>query len=804
MLAIGSVPLRALDVQPAQINFQAVSIGPLGKKAAVTINTTKEWTLFPDPKVEWLAVAHTNATTATASLVDWGVASLKPGTYTTTVAVKTADGDTANIQATLVVAAPTPPPVFSYLSGPVGCTQTDGYPDAATCVVPDEKPPGGFVPPQPGGSYIDPTFGARVRVLTAPFSTHGYAGPSPLSANNSYALLQTTAGFSVVEVATGKIVAPMPTTMEGTFWDPVDEESFYYVAGSSIIKFNWRTQKPATVIDYSKAPYNFSVVKNGFRNDASRDNWIGIFAPNQSTVCAADLIAAKSYCSKYDASVVGMALDASNAGVMMAKGIDRASGKRYIILNTYPTFAIFSVNTSGNKLDFESLGPEVLDWGGNGDGICDPGERCMRGDHFDTFEDSTGNQWMMGALETPVPCEFSLISMSLSKPKLMGIPIELNGGRKRIMPLFQCGGVDTWTDEHIGCSKTTPYCVVSTTYTDFNGQFKADLATPIKHTAHMGEVMVIRDNGKEVRRLMEHRSVPLQGEDASSYWTTPRAAISNDANYVVVDSNFGQLSQNRVVLVETGYGKAKIAAQGLVNAASLTPAVSPGGLATIFGVNLANCRAGADAFPLPDELCGVRVSAGGMNAKILYASPEQINVQLPRALRPASAVTATVTRSAPTSDTDSIQIDAAKLASANPAIFSYALDDGVRRSVVQNSDGTLNGPVQGTAGIRPLKLGEIGVIWANSMGPTNPVVEDGQPAPGDLLARVVAPVSVVINGVPQRVLFAGLAPSLAGVYQVNFQLDTSTPILEADGNRISIAVGGVSSNSLPITLAAAQ
>src|SRR5207248_5287558 len=132
------------------------------------------------------------------------------------------------------------PPVFSYSSCPKGCTKTTCYPDAATCVVLDERPPGGFVPPKPGGTYIDPNFGARVRVLTAPSSTHGYSGPSPLSANNTYALLQTTEGYRVVEVATGKSVAPMPTTMEGTFWDPVDEESFYYVSGAKIMKFNWR------------------------------------------------------------------------------------------------------------------------------------------------------------------------------------------------------------------------------------------------------------------------------------------------------------------------------------------------------------------------------------------------------------------------------------------------------------------------------------------------------------------------------------------------------------------------------------
>ena len=51
---------------------------------------------------------------------------------------------------------------------------------------------------------------------------------------------------------------------------------------------------------------------------------------------------------------------------------------------------------------------------------------------------------------------------------------------------------------------------------------------------------------------MKNRSVPMAGEPANSYWSTPRAAISNDGALVVVDSNFGEANQHRVVVVETG------------------------------------------------------------------------------------------------------------------------------------------------------------------------------------------------------------------------------------------------------------
>src|SRR4051794_9726685 len=42
-------------------------------------------------------------------------------------------------------------PVFNYIAGPTNCTQPAGYPDAALCQVPDEKPPGTFKAPGPGG-----------------------------------------------------------------------------------------------------------------------------------------------------------------------------------------------------------------------------------------------------------------------------------------------------------------------------------------------------------------------------------------------------------------------------------------------------------------------------------------------------------------------------------------------------------------------------------------------------------------------------------------------------------------------------
>ena len=335
-------------------------------------------------------------------------------------------------------------------------------------------------------------------------------------------------------------------------WDATEPTIFYFLAGSTVNRYDVRTGATTVLIDYAKSPEGFSVIKTGSRVDTSRDNWIALFAPRESAVCALDLAAVRSYCAKYDRSFGGILLDATNGGALISKGVDSTSGKRYVILDAAPALAVFSVNRAAGTLDFEHLGPEQPDWGGNGNRVCDPGERCLKGNHFDTFEDAAGTQYLLGALETRYPCEYAMYSLQLNRGLGLLTPIELGGGSKRLLTLFRCGGEDTWADWHAGCAKLTPYCVVSTTYGNF--QFQKTDPKPIKRTPHLSEVFVIRGNGLEIRRLIQHRSIPLAGEEARSYWTTPRACISYDGAYVVADSNFGVPNAHRVLLVETGFG----------------------------------------------------------------------------------------------------------------------------------------------------------------------------------------------------------------------------------------------------------
>jgi hypothetical protein len=107
----------------------------------------------------------------------------------------------------------------------------------------------------------------------------------------------------------------------------------------------------------------------------------------------------------------------------------------------------------------------------------------------------------------------------------------------------------------VGCAKAAPYCAFSTTSEGFNKPRDPNDLNPQRPSPYIGEIMIMRDNGSEFRRLAKHRSFRFSNEDTKGYWSTPRAAISPDGAYILADSNFGFPGQHRVVVIETGYGK---------------------------------------------------------------------------------------------------------------------------------------------------------------------------------------------------------------------------------------------------------
>jgi hypothetical protein len=527
--------------------------------AAIAVTAQGNWTARVMDNAEWLRLSAergTGSKNLNLTLVDWASLALKAGRHTARVTLS-AEGETspaATVNVTLNVVPARPGPEYVYFSGPNQCTKPNGYDDAATCDVPGEKPPGNFVPPRTGGTYVDPNFGALVRIATDPPSIHSYSFPSALSAGNKYLLSGDEGNWKVSHPLTGRVIRDSLPLVEGSIWDSQDSEVLYSVKGTHVEKYDLRTNRATVILDYASATPRLTSITNGGAGDSSKDDWISFYAPAEKQVCALDLQAVKTYCASYQ-NLGRVQIDPAGLGAMISKGPDRGSGKRYVLLMANPTLAVFSVNAPSGKLDFEYLGPERIDAGGNADGICDPGERCYKGDHADTFEDTDGVQYLAGEMEISSPCSFGIVSLRLNAGKELLLQAELGGGMRRMALLQTCGGQDPWVDWHLSCAKLAAYCAVSTTYGGFAAARDPNDRTPIKRTAHLSEIFVIKGNGTEIRRLVQHRSVAFKNEATNGYWSTPRASISHDGAYIVFDSNFGEPNRQRVAIVETGYGR---------------------------------------------------------------------------------------------------------------------------------------------------------------------------------------------------------------------------------------------------------
>jgi uncharacterized protein (TIGR03437 family) len=793
---------QTLQVLPSQALIRMVAAGPLAIPQTLSIRSdataSLSWKATVSDDAPWIsmsAVAGTTPAQISLSLVDWRGAAQPPGNYSGKITFSAAGTTSTVVNVIWTVVPKGPDPTFSYPSGVNGCTPTAGYPDPAMCQVPDEKPPGNFQPPAPGGSYADPNFGASVKVVTGSGVYHTYSANNPLSAKSKYLMTYLTNGtFNVVEVATAQVAFTRVSANQDFFWDSYVDPVYYYPNGAAFIKHDLQSGLESTVIDYAKDGHKFTLIKRGGTTGSSKDNWISFFAPNEKQVCVLDLNTVKTYCEDYG-SVPGQPYGTIDY-TLDSKGVDKASGKRYVIL-VAGNSGFYSVNLKTGKLDLEFRGPEAPDSNGNHDGICDPGEKCMNTSHSDTLEDSSGTQYIVFDSFTENPCEVATATYQLNKGVSILQPVELGGGRRKVMSLWQCPFPNTngGTDEHVGCAKNAPFCVISTV-----APYRSASDPPLRFP-HATEIIVMRENGLESRRLAESRSVRFLEEGTEAYWAEPRAAISNDGSLVVSDSNFGAIGGVRVTLIATGFGKPP--AMAVLNAASLWPSLAPGAYASLMGSGLANCTAQPDSSSLPDHLCGTRVSVNGLPAKLTYASPRQTNFLLPRSLPAHTDLTVTASVEG-TSEPFVSVVPATQFAEVAPAIFAYALEDGVSRAVVQNAAGSLNGPAASGSGTTPAVLGEVQILWANGLGPTNQTVPDGEPAPSaPSLAETWRSVGIYVNGTRQSVLFSGMAPGLSGVYQVNFLLSPDTLMTNEDRNFVWIDVDGVVSPQLPISLSAA-
>jgi uncharacterized protein (TIGR03437 family) len=238
-----------------------------------------------------------------------------------------------------------------------------------------------------------------------------------------------------------------------------------------------------------------------------------------------------------------------------------------------------------------------------------------------------------------------------------------------------------------------------------------------------------------------------------------------------------------------GGSRPQFTAAGVVNAASFAPGLVAGSAATVFVAGITNAPGilAAQQIPLPISLGGVSVLVNGQAAP-LYAvanvsGTEQVNFQVPFEVAGAPTVAIAVWRDGVASQ--SVEVP---LLPRQPGIFRSP--DGLAVAV-HNADHSLVTPD------RPLEAGEYFYFYAAGLGQVSNPPLTGAASPRHPLARTLETPSVTLNGAPCEVQFAGLAPDLVGVYQVNARVPAG---LATGPAQLRISIGNAASQEVPVPL----
>ncbi len=284
-----------------------------------------------------------------------------------------------------------------------------------------------------------------------------------------------------------------------------------------------------------------------------------------------------------------------------------------------------------------------------------------------------------------------------------------------------------------------------------------------------GQVNISRSDGTARRALTNFRwsaaSSPVISADGSRVVFTMglpgTSPISRGAIWSIDTDGMG---------LEAVYAPRVLNPVGIVDAFGAGPPTPIGDLITAFGANFtSDSLSVAEARPLPDSLNGISLLVNGRAVPILAVTPWQINAQLPPWVPEGSAtfqirfadasVTNLTTQPVVTSAPEPITLGTRNSPNCQLAIFHA----GTRVLADQQ---------------HPAAIGETVEIYAVGLGPTDPVISPGMTAPKSPLAKVITTTTVTLpdnsGAINLPVVFAGLAPGLIGIYQINATIPTGS------------------------------
>jgi uncharacterized protein (TIGR03437 family) len=299
-------------------------------------------------------------------------------------------------------------------------------------------------------------------------------------------------------------------------------------------------------------------------------------------------------------------------------------------------------------------------------------------------------------------------------------------------------------------------------------------------------------------------------------WTPPATASGNIILYAAANASngsrnvaVGHIYTSTLTLSPTTPGAPPaISPSGVVNGATFTAnPVGANTYITIGGTNLATSTRqwGGSDFEnrnrLPTSLDGTSVTVNGKPAYVEFISPTQINAITPPDTASGSGIPVVVTANGQSSTAAVVTYQ-----SVAPSLFAFA--PGTADNNKYPAAGHQNGTFVGKNALFPLapsittpaQRNETITLYATGFGATTPALGAGLITPATPLYPLTAKPTVTIGGVPATVVFAGLAPNFAQVYQFN----VTVPNVPDGDQPLVIQAGGLSSQALSLTVQGAQ
>jgi uncharacterized protein (TIGR03437 family) len=178
----------------------------------------------------------------------------------------------------------------------------------------------------------------------------------------------------------------------------------------------------------------------------------------------------------------------------------------------------------------------------------------------------------------------------------------------------------------------------------------------------------------------------------------------------------------------------------------------------------------APSLPLPLSLGGVTATINGVAAPFYYASPTQLNIQVPYETGSGYALLAVVNN--------------------GQAAANYFL-------VSDSAPGIFVGANNSLVPVSTAKRGDVLTLYMTGEGDVTPAIATGaSPAPGTLLSLLPAPrlkpFTLTVAGMAVTPQFVGINTGLVGETQINFAVPANTPlgpqkVIVTSGSNSSVA-----------------